>query len=135
VREKKKKFYPQIQGVTLTILLALMALRSSGRLGAWCGGWRRVSLVVDHFLHLLLLVTSSMQFDGGRGFLLVFVAGLLWESPPPACGLFTGHDLPLGMISRHHFELVRLFNEALVLIPIESRLEWGWISETWNLLT
>jgi hypothetical protein len=27
------------------------------------------------------------------------------------------------VISRHHFELVRLFNEALALIPIESRLE------------
>jgi hypothetical protein len=27
--------------------------------------------------------------------------------PEPA-GLFASHDLPLGVISRHHFELVRL---------------------------
>jgi hypothetical protein len=49
-----------------------------------------------------------MRLDGGRGFLLVFVAGLPRRSPPRACGLFVGHDLPLGVISTHHFELVRL---------------------------
>jgi hypothetical protein len=34
------------------------------------------SLVVDHLLHLLLLVTSPKRLGGGRGFLLVLVAGL-----------------------------------------------------------
>jgi hypothetical protein len=44
----------------LTILLALMALRSDGhRVGARCGGRRRVDLVVDHFLHLLLVATPG----------------------------------------------------------------------------
>jgi hypothetical protein len=47
-----------------------------------------------------------MRLDGGRGFLLVFVAGLPLESPPRACSLFVGYNLPLGMISRHHFELL-----------------------------
>jgi hypothetical protein len=42
----------------LTILLALMALRSDGRrVGAGCRGRRRVGLIVDHFLHLLLVAT------------------------------------------------------------------------------
>jgi hypothetical protein len=35
-----------------------------------------------------------------------------------------GHDLPLGMISRHHFKLLNS-NEAPAPIPIESRLEGG----------
>jgi hypothetical protein len=89
----------------LTILLALMVLRSSGRrVRDGGGGRRRVGLVVDHFLHLLLLVASPMGIDGGRGFLFVLVAGLPRVGSPRACGLVTGHDLPLGMISRHHFE-------------------------------
>jgi hypothetical protein len=33
-------------------------------------------LVVDHLLHLLLLVTLPLGLDGGRGFLLVLVGGL-----------------------------------------------------------
>jgi hypothetical protein len=42
---------------------------------------------------------------------------------PRACGLVaTGHDLPLGVISRHHFEWLDS-NEAPTLVPIESRLE------------
>jgi hypothetical protein len=61
----------------LTILLMLVALRSSG-LGAGCGRWWRVGLVVDHLLHFLfLLVTLPIWLNGGGGFLLVFVAGLL----------------------------------------------------------
>jgi hypothetical protein len=61
----------------LTILLALMALRSDGRgVGAGCGGQRRVGLVVDHFLHLLLVVTTPMRLDARRGSLLGFGAGL-----------------------------------------------------------
>jgi hypothetical protein len=60
----------------LTILLTLMALRSSGRrVRAGGGGRRRVGLVVDHFLHLLLLVASPMGLVRGRGFLLLLVAG------------------------------------------------------------
>ena len=51
----------------LTILLALMALRSDGR---------RFGLVVDNLLHLIFLVTSPLRLDGGRGFLLMLVAGL-----------------------------------------------------------
>jgi hypothetical protein len=39
-----------------------------------------------------------------------------------ACGLVAGHDLPLGMISRHHFEWLDS-NEVPAPIPIESRLE------------
>jgi hypothetical protein len=57
----------------LTILLALMALRSDGRrVGAGCGGRRRIGLVVDHFLHLLLLIATPKRFDAGRGLLLSF---------------------------------------------------------------
>jgi hypothetical protein len=41
--------------------------RSDGRsVGAGGGGRRRVGLVVDHFLHLLLLVATSMRLDTGR---------------------------------------------------------------------
>ena len=52
----------------LTKLLALMALRSDGRcVGAGGGGRRRIGLVVDHFLHLLLLlVATPMRLDAGR---------------------------------------------------------------------
>jgi hypothetical protein len=32
--------------------------------------------VVDHLLHILLLVTLPLGLDGGRGFLLVLVGGL-----------------------------------------------------------
>jgi hypothetical protein len=54
-----------------------MALRSDGHgVGAGCGGRRRVGLVVDHFLHLFLLVATSMRLDVRRGFLLAFGAGL-----------------------------------------------------------
>jgi hypothetical protein len=43
-----------------------MALRSDGRgVGAGGGGRRRIGLVVDHFLHLLL-VTTPMRLDAGR---------------------------------------------------------------------
>jgi hypothetical protein len=45
-----------------------MALRSDGR-GAGGGGRRIVGLVVDHFLHLLLLVATPMRLDTGRRFL------------------------------------------------------------------
>jgi hypothetical protein len=46
-----------------------MALRSDGRsIGAGCGGRRRVGLVVDHFLHLLLLVATPMRLGTRRGF-------------------------------------------------------------------
>jgi hypothetical protein len=49
----------------LTKLLALMALRSDGRRVG--GGWRRrISLVLDHFLHLLLLVATLMRLDSWR---------------------------------------------------------------------
>jgi hypothetical protein len=54
----------------------------------------------------------------------VLVVGLPREGSPRACGLVAGHDLPLGVISRHHFELLNS-NEAPPLIPIESRLEGG----------
>jgi hypothetical protein len=61
----------------LTILLALMALRSDGRrVGAGCGGRRRVGLIIDHFFHLFILVTTPMRLDVWRGFLLAFGAGL-----------------------------------------------------------
>jgi hypothetical protein len=61
----------------IIILLALVALISDGRhVGAGCGGRRRVSLVVDHFIHLLLLVTTPMRLDAGRGSLLGFGAEL-----------------------------------------------------------
>jgi hypothetical protein len=69
------------------------------------GGRRRVGLVVDHFLHLLLLVTSPLGLDGGRGLLLVPVGGLPRMRSTRACGLVAvGPDLPLGGCSRHHFE-------------------------------
>jgi hypothetical protein len=45
----------------LTKLLALMALRSDGRrVGAGGGRQRRVDLIVDHLLHFLLLVATSV---------------------------------------------------------------------------
>jgi hypothetical protein len=45
-----------------------MALRSDGRrVGAGCGGQRRVGLVVDHFLHLFLLEATPMRLDARRG--------------------------------------------------------------------
>jgi hypothetical protein len=54
-----------------------MALRSDGRrVGAGCGGRRRVGLVVDQFLHLLLLIATLMRLDAERGSLLGFGAGL-----------------------------------------------------------
>jgi hypothetical protein len=83
-----------------------MALRSGiCRFGAGGGGLRRVGLVVDHLLHLLLLVTSPLCLDEGRGFLLVLVGGLSRIGSPRACGLVTvGPNLPLGGCSRHHFE-------------------------------
>jgi hypothetical protein len=53
----------------------------------------------------------------------VLVDGLPRMGSPRACGLVTvGHDLPLGVISRHHFEWLDS-NKVSVLIPIESRLE------------
>jgi hypothetical protein len=43
-----------------------MALRSDGRcIGAGCGRRRRVGLVVDHFLHFLLLVATPVRLDTG----------------------------------------------------------------------
>jgi hypothetical protein len=61
----------------LTILLALMALRSDRHgVEAGCGGRRRVGLVVDYFLHLFLLVATPMRLDARRGSLLGFGAGL-----------------------------------------------------------
>jgi hypothetical protein len=43
-----------------------MTPRSDRRgVGAGCGGRRRISLVVDHFLHLLLLVATSMRLTRG----------------------------------------------------------------------
>jgi hypothetical protein len=55
-----------------------MALRSDGlRVGAG-GGWqRRIGLIVDYFLHLLLLVATPMRLDVWRGFLLVLGADSL----------------------------------------------------------
>ena len=51
----------------ITKLLALLALRSDGRdVGARGGGRRRIGLVVDHFLHLLLLVATPVRLDAGR---------------------------------------------------------------------
>jgi hypothetical protein len=50
-----------------------MALRSDGQsIGAGGGGRRRVGLVVDHFLHLLLFVATLMRLDAGSdSFLLL----------------------------------------------------------------
>jgi hypothetical protein len=43
-----------------------MALRSDGRcVGAEGGGRRRIGLVVDHFLHFLLLVTTLCDLTRG----------------------------------------------------------------------
>jgi hypothetical protein len=51
----------------LTKLLALMALRSDGwSVEAGDGGRRRIGLVVDQFLHFLLLVATPMRLDVGR---------------------------------------------------------------------
>jgi hypothetical protein len=52
-----------------------------------------------------------MRLDGGSGFFLVLVAGLLrWSLllilPSQAFGLFAGDHLSLGVFSRHHFELL-----------------------------
>ena len=48
----------------LTKLLALMALRSDGwNVRARGGGRQRVGIVVDHFLHLFLLVATPMRLD------------------------------------------------------------------------
>jgi hypothetical protein len=101
-----------------------MALRSDGRrVGAGGGGRRRIGLVVDHLLHFLLLVATPVRLDVGRGFLLVLGAGLpLWSLPVACSGLLAGHDLLLGVISRHHFERLGS-NEVPDLILIESRLE------------
>jgi hypothetical protein len=61
----------------LTILLALMALRSDGRrVGAGCGGRRRIGLIVYHLLHHLLLVATPMRLDAERGSLFAFGARL-----------------------------------------------------------
>jgi hypothetical protein len=55
----------------------------------------------------------------------VLVAGLPRMGSPRTCGLVAaGYDLPLGVISQHHFEWLDS-NEASGLIPIESRLEGG----------
>jgi hypothetical protein len=52
--------------VDLTKLLALMALRSDGRrVGAGGGRRLRIGLVVDHFLHFLLVATP-VRLDAGR---------------------------------------------------------------------
>jgi hypothetical protein len=43
-----------------------MALRSDGRrVGAGGGRRQRIGLIVDHFLHFLLLVTTPMRLDVG----------------------------------------------------------------------
>jgi hypothetical protein len=47
-----------------------------------------------------------MRLGGGRGFLLMLVAGLPSKGSPRACGLVAGHDLHLGVISQHYFELL-----------------------------
>jgi hypothetical protein len=61
----------------LTILLVLLALRSDRRrVGAGCGGRQRVDLIVDHFLHLLLLVATPMRLDVERGSLFGLGTGL-----------------------------------------------------------
>jgi hypothetical protein len=89
---------------------------------------RHISLsVVDHLPHPLVLVAFPMRFVGRRFFLLLFVvrrgrsfllplggvlllllplgAGLFRRSAPLArSGLVAGFHLPLGVISRHHFE-------------------------------
>jgi hypothetical protein len=36
----------------------------------------------------------------------MLVAGLPFVGSPRTCRLVAGHDLPLGVISRHHFELL-----------------------------
>jgi hypothetical protein len=74
-----------------------MALRSYGRrVGARSGWRRRVGLVVDHLLHLILLVTAPTRLVVLRGSLHL-VGGLPGWSLPMACGgLLAGPDLPLG---------------------------------------
>jgi hypothetical protein len=94
----------------LTILLVLMALRSDGRgVGAGCGGRRRVGLVVNHFLYLLLLVATPMRLDVRR-----------------CNALNLGVDFFL--LFTHQIQVLLSF-----LFPFrsESRLEGGgWIGET-----
>jgi hypothetical protein len=58
----------------------------------------------------LELVNELSRADSVARYLneLSRASSLSTPSLPRACGLFAGHDLPLGVISRHHFELVRL---------------------------
>jgi hypothetical protein len=54
-----------------------MALRSDGRsIEAGGGGRRKIGLVVDHFLHLLLVATP-MRLDAGRYSSLPFASDSL----------------------------------------------------------
>jgi hypothetical protein len=90
---KYKKWFKAI-----SLSLALMALRSDGWLGAWCGGWRRVGLVVDDifiFFFLsplrrdlieeedssLFLLPDSLQrvLPELVAFLLVIISLLAWS--------------------------------------------------------
>nr|ACN35324.1 unknown [Zea mays] len=44
---------------------------------------------------------------------------------PKLAAFFAGHDLPLGVIFRHHFELVRLLMKHWLRYQLKSRLEGG----------